>query len=328
MAELFSVAMYAAGAWPEMYNEPPYQPGVPYLVPIYAYCQTSCVSSQNYFLQPPPNDDPASEAPLENSGQTDPSGQALGFAYTRHEQPPYASCHGGMLYAICSSSHDSTFNPQDATQLDQNDIPTDSNTPALPSGGQDAGGADDSLQEQDDAPHSKECSLSPVIPDGPAPAADAIAITGNVVPTVTIPKASIAASETANAIAPAGRFVETDTLSPDPGDDPGFGVYGSDGCWYPIKRPHKNSNGCQGFNPAAITETAPTLPVEHRRPYYAKQGPPFIRSSLAGCRRRHWPMTPQRKSMPLYNHFHRLDLPTEALGRPVFLQSCRTKDQP
>lgn len=344
MSELISPGMYGAGMWPEVFPEPPTQPGALYLVPVYSYCQTSCVSSQNFFVQPPPSDVQASEGPLETSGQISPSDQAIcgscGYALGQHEQSPYQGYQGGLMYAICPTAQDISLNLQDVSHLDQsgcslNDKSDDSNASTLQGSVQDCNSSDDSFQGQNDGSRSGEGSLTPPAPVSSPPAADAISITASAIPTVTLSNSSVAASPPEMATdsssnASAGRFVETDTLSPqDSGDSSGFGVYGSDGCWYPIKRPHKRNNGSQGFNPAAIMETPPTLPMEHRRSHFPKYADPFMRPPPPpGFRGKLRPLPPPRRRMPLYNHFHRLDLPTETLGRPVFLQSCRTKDQP
>ncbi|XP_047501889.1 uncharacterized protein LOC125047627 [Penaeus chinensis] len=334
--------MYPAGMWPEVFPEPPTQPGALYLVPVYSYCQTSCVSSQNFFLQSPPSDAQASEGPLENSGQVG-SDQTIcgscGYALSQHEQSAHQVYHGGMMYSICPTTHSTSPSSQDATHLDQNgcslsDISDDRIASALQGSVQDSNSTDDTFQGQNDVSRSGEGSLSSTATSSSAPAADAIPITANAIPTVTVSKAPVAASPpemgpATSSDASDDRSVETDTLSPQGcGDNSGFGVYGSDGCWYPIKRPQK-SNGSQGFNPASIIEALPTLPVEHRSSHFAKYADPFMRPPPPpGYRGKLRMLPPPRRRMPLYNHFHRLDLPTETLGRPMFLQSRRTKDQP
>lgn len=342
MSEFTFVGMYPAGIWPEAFPEPPTQPGALYLVPVYSYCQTSCVSSQNFFVQPPPSDAQASEGPLENSRQIGPSDQTIcGYAFGQHEQSPYQGYHGGIMYPVCPTAHGTSPSSQDATHFDQSgcslsDITDDKPASTLQGSLQDSNSTDDTFQGQNDASRSGEGSLSPTATGSSASASDVISITASAIPTVTVSKASVAASppgmgSATSSDASADRPVETDTLSPqDSGDNSGFGVYGSDGCWYPIKRPQKSNNGSQGFNPAAIIEALPTLPVEHRRSHFAKYADPFMRPPPPppGCRGKLRMLPPARRRMPLYNHFHRLDLPTETLGRPMFLQSCRTKDQP
>ncbi|XP_045609500.1 uncharacterized protein [Procambarus clarkii] len=126
-------------------------------------------------------------------------------------------------------------------------------------------------------------------------------------------------------------------------DSRDIGVFGVDGCWYPVVNLSANDSGVDVTTPESFHQSEPPLrkqpqecqqyniwkrPASFNPSLLSRRTPASVTDTRSFSRlQKPRPQPSKSTPLPFYNLYHHLDLPTNILGRPRLLHTLRKDGQ-